>query len=57
MFVNVCWGFGGVSVCCVWDGFCGIGRMIFCSVWVCMVWVCGSECLLCVGRFVVRFGV
>ena len=25
-----------VSVCCVWDS---------------LVWVCGSECVLCVGQF------
>ena len=28
----------GVSVCCVWDS---------------LVWGCGSECVLCVGQFVV----
>ena len=29
-------GFGGVSVCCVWDR---------------LVWVCGSECVLCLVQF------
>ena len=29
------WGFGEVSVCCVWDS---------------LVWVCESECVLCVGQ-------
>jgi len=29
-------GFGGVSVCCVWES---------------LVWVWGSECVLCVGQF------
>ena len=29
-------GFGGVSVCCVWES---------------LVWVCGSECVLCVGQY------
>ena len=33
---RVWFGFGGVSVCCVWDS---------------LVWVCGSECVLCVGQF------
>ena len=31
----------GVSVCCVWDS---------------LVWVCGSECVLCVGQFGVCLG-
>jgi len=35
---TVCCGLVGVSVCCVWDS---------------LVWVCGSECVLCVGQFVV----
>ena len=35
---TVCCGFGGVSLCCVWDIF---------------VWVWESECLLCVGQFCV----
>ena len=34
-------GFGGVSVCCVWDS---------------LVWVWGSECVLCVGQFGVGLG-
>jgi len=29
-------GFGGVSLCCVWDS---------------LVWDWGSECVLCVGQF------
>jgi len=31
-----CCGFVGVRVCCVWDS---------------LVWVFGSECVLCVGEF------
>ena len=34
-------GFVGVSLCCVWDS---------------LVWVCGSEIVLCVGQFAVGFG-
>jgi len=33
---TVCSGFGGVSTCCVWDS---------------LVWVWGSESVLCVGQF------
>ena len=33
---TVWFGFGGVSLCCVWD---------------CLLWVCGSEFVLCVGKF------
>jgi len=36
------WGaFGGVSLCCVWER---------------LVWVWGSECVLCVGQFGVGLG-
>ena len=34
---TVCCGFVGVSVCCVLES---------------LVWVCGRECVLCVGQFV-----
>ena len=34
-------GFGGVSVCCVCES---------------LVWVCGIECVLCVGQFCVGLG-
>jgi len=34
-------GFGGVSLCCVWES---------------MVWVWGSEFLLCVGQYGVGLG-
>jgi len=34
--VTVLFGFGRICVCCVWDN---------------LVWVCGSECVLCVGQF------
>jgi len=38
---RVCCGFVGVSVCCVSES---------------LVWVCGSEGLLCLGPFVVGLG-
>jgi len=34
-------GFEGVSLCCVWDS---------------LVWVWGSECVLCVGQICVGLG-
>jgi len=35
-------GLVGVSLCCMWDS---------------LVWVWGSECVLCVGQFGLGFGV
>jgi len=33
-------------------GVCLLG-VIVCCVWESLLWVCGSECVLCVGQFVV----
>jgi len=30
---------------------CGFGGVSLCRVWESLMWVCGSECLLCVGQF------
>ena len=38
----------------VWGGFVGV--RLYC-VWDSLVWVWGSECVLCVGQFGVGFGV
>ena len=41
-------GFGGVSLCCVWDSFSGFGVVSVCCVSDSLVWVCGNEYVLCV---------
>jgi len=41
LFVGSFCRFVGVSVCCVWDS---------------LVWVCESECVLCVGEICVDLG-
>ena len=41
MCATVLCGIGGVSVCCLWES---------------LVWVWGSECVLCVGQFGVCLG-
>ena len=56
----VCWrdwgGFGGLILCCVWDSLGRISEVSLCCVWERMVWVWGSEFVLCVGQFVVCLG-
>jgi hypothetical protein len=64
-------GFGGVSVCCVWDSLDWVWGVSVCCVWyslewvwevsVCCVWdsldwVWGSKCVLCVGQFGLGLG-
>jgi len=53
---TVCSGFGGVSVCCVWDSVSGFGGVSVCCVWDSMVWVWCSEFVSCVGQFVAGLG-
>jgi len=50
-------GFGGVSVCCVRDGFgVDLGGVSVCCVWDILEWIGGSECVLFVGMFGVDLG-
>jgi len=60
-------GFGGVSLCCVWESFvsvwgseyvlcvgqfvAGFGGVSLCCVCESLVWVLGSEFVLCVGEY------
>ena len=53
MFGTFCFGFEGVSVCCVWYSLVWILGVSVCCVWDSLVWVWGSEFVLCVGQFVV----
>ena len=51
------WGvFVGVSLCCLWGVWGGFGGVCLCCVCDSLVWVWGSEFVLCVGQFGAGFG-
>ena len=48
--------FGVVNMCCVWDSLCRFGGVIFFRVWERLMWVSGSDFVLCVAAFDVGLG-
>ena len=48
--------FGGLIFFVCGSGWGGLGVVILCCVWDGLVWVWGSEVVLCMGQFGVGFG-
>ena len=44
-------GFVGENCAVSWTVWCGFVGESVCCVWDSLMWVCGSDCVLCVGQF------